>query len=166
MCIQATSSSVRTAAPWLAGLSLLLATSGRSALAEAIPTPPQMLMTAGINEAGELLVLTHQSVTRLPAGPQDKPTGYSVRVTRPVSLKGVAFLTAEAKVLTLENVRKRVGKGSPVLVMSGGEKPAPAFRRLLAKDAVILVFPGDAPRFEKASWPVEKHPGGQDDRTP
>lgn len=147
-------------------LALVLAVTHPSGAVDAIPSPPQILMTSGINEAGELLVQKYQNVTRLPAGPQDKPSGSSYRVTVPVSLKGVAFLTSEAKVLTLEEARKRIGKGSPVLVMSGGEKPAAVYRRLLAKDVLILVFPGEAPAFEKARWPVEKQPGERDDRTP
>ncbi len=127
--------------------------------AEAVRTPPNFLMVSGINEAGELLVQSYRNVTRLPATPQGKPSGSSYRIQVPVSLKDVLLMTGGGKPLTLGEARKLVGLQGPVLVMSGGEKPDPAYLRVLSRDVLICVFSGDAPKFERPRWPVEKPVG-------
>jgi uncharacterized protein (TIGR03067 family) len=121
-----------------------------------IPNPPQFLIASGINEKEQLVLQKYQHVTRLPASAKDKPTGSSYKSSDAVSLKGVTIISGDGKEISVAEARKVLTKESPILVMSGGEKPSSVYLKAVSKDILIFVFPADAPVFEKARWPVEK----------
>jgi hypothetical protein len=125
-----------------------------------VPTPPRLLLVSGINGQEELQFPTYQNVTRLPGRPEDKPTGSSHKTLASVTLQGVLILSGDGKPVPLAEARKRLVRESSILVSARGEKPAAVYLRALARDALIFVFPKDAPAFTPAQWPIERPSGG------
>lgn len=125
-----------------------------------VPTPPRLLLVADITAQDELRFPTYQNVTRLPGRPEDKPTGSSYKTLASVPLRGVVILGAMGKPVSLAEARKRLVSPASILVTARGEKPAAVYLRAVARDALIFVFPNDAPAFTPAQWPVEKPADG------
>jgi hypothetical protein len=125
-----------------------------------VPTPPRLLLVAGIDAPDELRFPTYQNVTRLPGRPEDKPTGSSYKTLASVTLRGVVILGVDGKPVSLADARKRLVQEASILVTSKGQKPAPVYLRAVARDALIFVFPNDAPAFTPAQWPIEQPAGG------
>jgi hypothetical protein len=163
-CAAAQGGSVRKAPPVVQ--KRLVRPTAPSHPAHLVPTPPQLLLASGINENQELVIQTYRSVTRLPGGPNELPTGTSYKSSMPVPLTGVTILTAAGKPVALPDARKRLAREMAVLVTANGEKPSPVYLHALAPDLLVFVFPGKAPAFEPARWPVDKPVANPDGRQP
>ena len=95
-------------------------------------------------------------MTRLPASPQELPTGTSYKTTMLVGLEGMAILNGVGQPVPQAEARKRLARETSVLVTANGEKPSSVYLRGVAPETLVFVFPREAPAFEPARWPVDQ----------
>jgi hypothetical protein len=117
--------------------------------------PPQVILVAGIDPEGRLIQVEYRTIYIGFDG-----SGFNSRSTHTVDLADVKIMSMQGEILTLSEVRERLGKREqPVVVMSDGVEPLNGFRRLFQDDVICFVFPRRAPSWrpiQDPQMPLEK----------
>ncbi|MBS0261270.1 MAG: hypothetical protein JSS02_04880 [Planctomycetes bacterium] len=111
--------------------------------------PPRILIAQAINADGQLQLVAYKTIY---IGFE----GYSFndRSLQEVALADVQIRTVAGVEITIEKARGLLkAKETPILVMSRNEKLSPFYQSVLARDALVFIFPRDAPVWRQIQEP-------------
>ena len=111
--------------------------------------PPRILLAAEINAAGELVLASYRTIYIGFGG-----DCYNHRTLKSVSLKEAKLRTVGGKELSLDEARERLDGETAILATAWKHDVPAAYRSLLQDDALVVVFPKDAPEWEDMQDPT------------
>lgn len=134
-------------------LCLLFSTVISVAVAEERPSepsnPPRILVASSIDEHGNLELVSYRTIYIGFDG-----SSYNHRSTKRISLKDVLIQDLDQNPLSMDEARERFKGGDvPVLVMTYRQSLSAFFRPLFSGDAMVFVFPREAPEWQTIQDP-------------
>ncbi len=111
--------------------------------------PPQILVASSIDADGNLELVNYRTIYIGFDG-----SSYNNRSLRKVPLKGVKIYSVSGKELSTESARNKLAEKENAILASSWGLPLPTFYRTLFSDeALIFVFPREAPRWKEIQDP-------------
>ncbi len=111
--------------------------------------PPRILIASSIDADGNLELVSYRTIYIGFDG-----SSYNNRSLRKVSLKDVKISTVSGKEMSVEAARELLAETETPILASSWKTPIPKFyRRLFSDDALLFVFPREAPLWKEIQDP-------------
>lgn len=111
--------------------------------------PPRVLLAGGIDADGSLELVSYRTIYIGFTG-----ESYNSRSVRKVALLEVKIVRAGGEAIELGAARKLLaGKETPVLASSWGSPLPASYRSLFSGDAMLFIFPREAPAWQEIQDP-------------